>query len=70
MKNPWNSKNPWLSLCLSGANSALGHARGQAAAAQGRQAALAQRAAQDIAAYWLGAMLPAAPTRASRRRKR
>lgn len=70
MKNPWISKNPWMSLWLSGANAALGHGRGQAAAAQTRQARLAQQAAQDIASFWLSAMLPAAPSGSGRRRRR
>ena len=37
MKNPWAKKNPFMSMWLSGANSALGSARGHATAAVKRE---------------------------------
>ena len=36
MRNPWTKKNPFMSMWLSGANSALGSARGHATAAAKR----------------------------------
>ena len=43
MTNPWLRKNPLLSLWLSAANSVMAAARGQGAAALGRQRAAAVR---------------------------
>lgn len=37
MRNPWLKKNPFMSMWLSGANSMLGKARGQATAAVRRE---------------------------------
>ena len=45
MKNPWTTKNPFMSLWLSGANKAAGAARGQATAAVKREATKATRSA-------------------------
>ena len=37
MKNPWTKKNPFMSMWLSGANSAMGSARGHGTAAAERE---------------------------------
>jgi len=37
MKNPWTKKNPFMSMWLSGANSAMGSARGHGTAAAKRE---------------------------------
>jgi len=46
MKNPWLTKNPFMSMWLSGANKVAGTARGLATAAVKREAA---RASKDVA---------------------
>ena len=56
MKNPWLTKNPMLSLWLSGANAMLGAARGHAAASAHRQAqAMMAEGARQWTNYWWGA---------------
>lgn len=62
MTNPWLKKNPWLSMWLSGANAALGAARGHAMTEQKRQArAIASNAVSQGTQFW--ASLMAAPKR-------
>jgi hypothetical protein len=46
MRNPWTTKNPFMSLWLSAANRVAGSARGQAAAAVKRQTA------KQMADFW------------------
>ena len=66
MKNPWLTKNPFMSMWLSGANNVAGAARGVAAAAVKREAT---RASKDAAAegtkqvldFWGAAAAGAAP---------
>ena len=65
MKNPWTSKNPFMSLWLSGANKAAGAARGQATAAVKREATKATRSAttagtKQVLDFWRAAL--GAPT--------
>jgi hypothetical protein len=53
MRNPWTTKNPFMSLWLSAANRVAGSARGQAAAAVKRQTAAVQaEAAKQMADFW------------------
>ena len=72
MKNPWLAKNPFMSMWLSGANTVLNAARGQAAAAAHRQAALMMsEGTRQMMRFWTGADAGATPTpAASRRRKK
>ena len=72
MKNPWTKKNPFMSMWLSGANSALGSARGHATAAAKREAKKAASTAATVGTkqvldFWASALKP--PT-ASPRKKR
>jgi hypothetical protein len=69
MANPWTKKNPFMSMWLSSANSAMGSARAQATAATKRQVAAAQaESAKQIVDFWSGkAAVPAAKKRKSRR---
>jgi hypothetical protein len=53
MRNPWTSKNPFMSMWLSAANRSSGSARGKAAAAAKRQIATAQAdAMRQILDFW------------------
>ena len=53
MRNPWTTKNPFMSLWLSSANKAMGSARAQATAAAKRQLATAQaEAAKQVVDFW------------------
>ena len=53
MKNPWTKKNPLMSMWLSGANSIMNRARGQATAAGKREAsAIATRGAGEVLGFW------------------
>jgi len=72
MKNPWTKKNPFMSMWLSGANSALGSARGQTAAAvkrESRQAASRTTTAgtKQVLDFWSNVLKP--PTTLRRKRK-
>lgn len=53
MKNPWTKKNPLMSMWLSGANSIMNRARGQATAAGKREAnAMATGGAGEVLGFW------------------
>jgi hypothetical protein len=53
MRNPWTSKNPFMSMWLSAANRTAGTARGQATAAAKRQVASAQAdAMRQFLDFW------------------
>ena len=53
MRNPWTSKNPFMSMWLSAANRSAGSARGKATAAARRQLATAQtEAMRQILDFW------------------
>ena len=69
MGNPWTKKNPFMSMWLSSANSAMGSARAQATAATKRQVAAAQAdAAKQIVDFWSGkAVSPATRKKKARR---
>lgn len=59
MTNPWLKKNPWLSMWLSGANRALGSARGHATAEAKRQAnAMTSNAVSQGMRFWASVMAP------------
>lgn len=68
MRNPWLSKNPFMSAWLSAANQVAGAARGHATAAVNRQMTQMQAdATQQVIDFWSGKWL-AAP--APRKRKK
>lgn len=72
MRNPWTTKNPFMSVWLSSANKVLNSARGQTAAAAKREVASAQSAAaKQIVEFWSGrAVLPKKAAKPARRRRR
>ena len=68
MANPWLKKNPFMSMWLSGFNSAAGSMRGHAVSQAKRQTASAMTTAtKDILGAWMAGL---APPPARRRRKR
>ena len=69
--NPWTKKNPWLSLWLSGANTVLSHARGQAMAEAQRQAnAMMNQSFEQMMRWWGGPCSGwACPRRSGRSRR-
>jgi hypothetical protein len=65
MRNPWTTKNPFLSVWLSSANRVLGSARGHATAAAKRQVSTAQtEMTKQVIDFWSG------KTATSKKRKR
>ena len=67
MRNPWATKNPFMSAWLSSANKAMGSARGQATAAAKREvASLRTETARQIIDFWSGKT----PTPVARSKKR
>jgi hypothetical protein len=57
MKNPWLKKNPFMSMWLSGANTALNSARGRATAEGKRQAAgMMAAGSRQMLRFWTGAL--------------
>jgi len=69
MKNPWTSRNPFLSLWLSGANAVAGSVRARAIAESRRQAALlSAQGMRQITDFWTGAWLAPPPKKKKRRR--
>jgi hypothetical protein len=72
MKNPWTKKNPFMSMWLSGANSALGSARGHGTAAAKRELKKATSTATTVGTkqvldFWGSFLKP--PSAPRRRRK-
>lgn len=68
MRNPWTSKNPFMSMWLSAANRSAGTARGIAASSAKRQIASAQAdAMRQIVDFWAP---PQAATVRSRKKAR
>lgn len=68
MRNPWTTKNPFMSAWLSTANKVMGSARGQAKAAVTREATHIQAdATKQVLDFWSG---KTSATRPSSRRKR
>ena len=73
MKNPWTTKNPFMSLWLSGANKAAGAARGQATAAVKREATKATRSAtatgtKQVLDFWSTALGTPTGSKTTKRR--
>jgi hypothetical protein len=67
MRNPWTSKNPFMSMWLSAANKSAGTVRGKATAAARRQIATAQaEAMRQVLDFWA----PQAALPRSRRKAR
>ena len=67
MRNPWTTKNPFMSIWLSSANSMMGAARGHAVAEAKRQAtAMQAEAAKQVIDFWTGKAL--SPPRTKKRR--
>ena len=59
MRNPWTTKNPFMSVWLSSANKVMGSARGQATAEAKRQVASIQaEAAKQVIDFWSGKAAP------------
>jgi hypothetical protein len=55
MRNPWTTKNPFMSVWLSSANRILGSARGYATAAAKREVSTAQtQMAKQVIDFWSG----------------
>jgi len=68
MRNPWTTKNPFMSAWLSSANKLMGSARGQTAAAAKRHAAAIQaETKQQVVDFWSRRSTPVAPTKKKRR---
>jgi len=68
MANPWTKKNPFMSMWLSSANSAMGSARAQATAATKRNVASAQaEMTSQILDFWSGKAAAPAKRRKARR---
>ena len=62
MRNPWTTKNPFMSAWLSAANKAAGSARGHASAAAKREVAAVQAdATRQIVDFWTGKSQPPSP---------
>lgn len=70
MRNPWLTKNPFMSAWLSEANRAAGTARGHATAAANREIARMQTTAvRQMMEFWTGQLLTQ-PVATSRRKKK
>jgi hypothetical protein len=70
MRNPWTTKNPFMSMWLSSANRVASSARGQAAAAVKRQTKTVQaEAAKQMVDFWTG-KAASAPARKTRKKTR
>jgi hypothetical protein len=55
MRNPWTTKNPYMSVWLSAANKTMGSARGQASAEAKRQvAAIQAESVRQLVDFWSG----------------
>ncbi len=71
VKNPWIHKNPFMSMWLSGANSAFSAARGVAMAESRRQGALLMaESARQAARFWSGAWTSGPNPKPAKRRRR
>jgi len=71
MSNPWTKKNPLMSMWLSGANSMLGSARGQASSMVKRQASESVNAAtKQVLGFWTSAAAVPPPARKKKKRTR
>jgi hypothetical protein len=71
VSNPFLKKNPWLSMWLSGANTALSAGRAQwEAVARQQQAAVMREANKAITEFWSEALNPPAPHKGEKKSKR
>lgn len=71
MKNPWNKKNPLLSMWLSGANAVAGSARSRASAAAKRQStSMMNEGIKQMTEFWTGGLASPAKPRKKKRRLR
>ena len=71
MRNPFLTKNPFMSMWLSGANRVAGSMRGHAAAQAKRQsAAVVSKATKDVVDLWGSALSPWPPKRKKTSRRR
>jgi hypothetical protein len=62
MRNPWTTKNPFMSVWLSSANKVMGSARGQVTAEAKRQVASMQsEAARQVVDFWSGKSARSSP---------
>ncbi|MEJ8848288.1 hypothetical protein [Variovorax rhizosphaerae] len=69
MRNPWTTKNPFMSMWLSAANRAAGSAKGQATAAAKRNVATAQAdVTRQVLDFWSGKGIAKAATKKKTRR--
>ena len=67
-RNPWTTKNPFMSAWLSSANKAMGSARGQTAAAAKHQGVAVQaETTQQAVDFWSDRSTPVATTKKKRR---
>ena len=70
MRNPWTTKNPFMSAWLSAANRTMGTARGQATAAAKQQVATMQAAAaKQVVDFWSGKTAAAAVSAPGKRKR-
>lgn len=70
MRNPWTTKNPFMSVWLSSANRVMGSARGQATAAAKREVATLQaEATRQVIDFWSGKAAPRTRAPAKRKKK-
>lgn len=68
MRNPWGTKNPFMSVWLSSANKVMGSARGQAAAEAKRQASSFQAdMTKQMIDFWSGKAAAPAKRKTKRR---
>ena len=72
MKNPWTKKNPFMSMWLSGANTAIGRARGHATAAAKRESkktasTVATAGTKQVVNFWANLLKPSATPRRKRK---
>lgn len=72
--NPWTKKNPFMSMWLSGANTAIGRARGPMQAAAKRQARTAmetsaQLGARAVTDFWTAVLTPSSGGKRTRKRR-
>jgi len=69
MRNPWTTKNPFMSMWLSAANRTAGSAKGQATAAAKRSVATAQAdLTRQMLDFWSGKTATSATRKKKARR--
>ena len=71
MRNPWTTKNPFMSVWLSSANRVMGSARSQATAAARRELSTMQaEATRQVLDFWSGKTVPKTASPAKRKKRR